>query len=132
MLVGRTLVDTSNWSAEVILINPGSDVVVLPAFSYIGDVVQVSTVSVAGTLSTRPEAAPPGALPPHMEEIVAGSRPSLEMDGCAALTGILHRYSHVFPAPGDPVTGRTHVVCHEIITNEAWPTFLHITGKLAR
>ena len=30
VLVGSTLVDTSNWSAEVLVINPGSDVVVLP------------------------------------------------------------------------------------------------------
>ena len=29
VVVSRTLVDTSNWSAEVLLINPGSDVVVL-------------------------------------------------------------------------------------------------------
>ena len=56
MLVGRTLVDTSNWSAEVFLINPGSDVVVLPAFSCVGDVVQVSAVAVARTMSTQPEA----------------------------------------------------------------------------
>ena len=42
MLGGRTLVDTSNWSAEVLVINPGSDVVVLPPFSCVGDVVQVS------------------------------------------------------------------------------------------
>ena len=31
VLVGRTLVDTSDWSASVLLINPGS--VVFPSFS---------------------------------------------------------------------------------------------------
>ena len=122
VLVGCTLVDTSNWSAEVLLVNPGSDVIVLPAFSYIGDVVQVSAVFVARTLSTRPEAAPPGSLPPHLEEIVTGYYPSLGIDGHAALTDILHRYSHVFPPPpGDPVTGRPHVVRYEIVTNDARP-----------
>ena len=30
VLDGRTLVDTSNWSANVLVINPGSDVVMLP------------------------------------------------------------------------------------------------------
>ena len=45
----------------------------------------------------------------------------LGMDGHASLTDILHRYSHVFPAPGDMVTSRTHVVRHEIITNDAQP-----------
>ena len=39
---GRTLVDTSNWSAKVLVINPGPDVVVLPPFSCVGNVVQVS------------------------------------------------------------------------------------------
>ena len=36
MLVGRTLVNMSNWFAEVLLISPGSDVVVLPAFYCVG------------------------------------------------------------------------------------------------
>ena len=44
VLVGRTLIDTSNWSAEVLVINPGSNVVVLSSFSCVGDVVQVSVV----------------------------------------------------------------------------------------
>ena len=33
VLVGRILVDASEWSASVILVKPGSDVVVLPSFS---------------------------------------------------------------------------------------------------
>ena len=32
---------------------------------------------------------------------------------------LLHRYEHVFPAPGEPVTGRTKSVQHEIITKDA-------------
>ena len=75
VLVGRTLVDTSNWSAEVLLINPGSDVVVLPPFSCVGSVVQVSAVAFARTLSIRPEVTPPGPLPPHLEEIVTAYHP---------------------------------------------------------
>ena len=109
------------WSAEVLVINPGSDVVVLPPFSCVGDVVQVSAVTVARTLSTRPEATLLRPLPPHLKEIVTGSHSSLGADDRAALTDILHKYSHVFPAPGDPGTGRTQVVRHEIETNGAWP-----------
>ena len=96
VLVGRTLVDTSNWSATVLVINPGSDVVVLPS--------QVSAVTVAQTLLIRPEATPHGPLPPHLEDIVAGSHRYLGVDGHSALTNLLHMYNHVFPAPGDPVT----------------------------
>ena len=45
VVVCRTLVDTSNWSAKVLVINPGSDVV-LPPFSCAGSVVQVSAVTI--------------------------------------------------------------------------------------
>ena len=48
--------------------------VVLPAFSCVGDVVQVSVVEVAQTLSTQPEAALPVPLPPHLEEIFLWGR----------------------------------------------------------
>ena len=51
VLVGRTWVDTSNWSAKVLVIDLGSDVVVLPPFSCVGNVVQVSAVTVAQTMS---------------------------------------------------------------------------------
>ena len=37
VLVGRTLVDMSNWYASVLLINLGSDAMVLPSFSCVGD-----------------------------------------------------------------------------------------------
>ena len=78
-------------------------------------------VTVAQTLSIRPEATPHGSLPPHLEDIVAGSHPSLGVDGRVAQTDLLHKYNHVFPAPGDPVTGRIQVVRHEIETNSARP-----------
>ena len=81
----------------------------------------MSAVAVARTLSIRPEAAPPGPLPPHLEEIVTGSHPYLGMDGHTVLTDILHRYSHIFLASGNPVTSRTYVVHHEIIINDARP-----------
>ena len=48
VLDGRTLVDTSNGSAKVLVINPGSDVVVLPPFSCVGDVVQVLRLLLCG------------------------------------------------------------------------------------
>ena len=33
----------------------------------------------------------------------------------------LYRYKHVFPAPGEPVTGRTTSVQHEILTSDSPP-----------
>ena len=57
-----------------------------PRHHSVGDVVQVFAVAVAWTLSTQPEASPPAPLPPHLEEIVTGSHPSLGVDGRASLT----------------------------------------------
>ena len=48
-----------------------------------------------------------GALPDHLEDIVTGSHPSLGEAGRLSLRSLLHRYAHVFPAPGEPVTGYT-------------------------
>ena len=50
VLVGRTLVDSSSWSASVLMVNPSADVIVLPCFSCVGNLVPVSAVSVAPVL----------------------------------------------------------------------------------
>ena len=119
VLVGCTLVDASEWSANVVLVNPDSDVVVLPSFSCVGDLVPVSAVSVAHSAVVSSGVS--RTLPEHMEDIVAGSHPSLGVEGRVMLRNILHQYAHVFPTPGEPVTGRTTASQHEIETNDARP-----------
>ena len=61
------------------------------------------------------------ALADHLEDIVMGSYPSLGEGGRRLLRDLLHRYKHVFPAPGEPVTGRTTSVQHEIQMSDARP-----------
>ena len=75
VLVGRTLADATDWSASVLLINPGSDMVVLPLFSCVGNLVPVSAVSVTRTMVVAQEANRP--LPEHLEDIITGSHHSL-------------------------------------------------------
>ena len=60
-------------------------------------------------------------LPEYLEEIVKGSHPSLGEPGRQLLRDLLLQYRHVFPAPGEPVTGRTSAVQHDIITTDARP-----------
>ena len=60
-------------------------------------------------------------LPDYLEDIVQGSHPSLGESGRQLLRDLLHKYEHVFPAPGEPVTGRTKSVQHEIEINDARP-----------
>ena len=122
MVVGRTLVDASSWSASVLMVNPNAEEIVLPSFAFVGDLVPVSGASVALVdqvlLGDRCE-----ALPDHLEDIVMGSHPSLGEAGRLLFRELLHRYEHVFPAPGEPVpvTGRTTSVQHEILTLDARP-----------
>ena len=115
MDVGRTLVDASLWSAGVLMVNPNAEE--MPSFTFVGDLVPVSAASVA-----LADPALPGevcaALPDHLEDIVAGSHPSLGEAGRLLLQNRLHRYE---PAPREPVTGRTTSVQHEILISDARP-----------
>ena len=85
-----------------------------------GKLVQVSAVSVALADPGMPD---DGCvvLPDHLEEIVMGSHPSLGEAGRRLLCELLHRYKHVFPAQGEPVTGRTTSVQHEILMSDGRP-----------
>ena len=60
---------------------------VLPPISCVGNVVQVSALSIAQAVSIQPEANQIGPLPPNLEDIVAGSHPSLGEEGRTALEG---------------------------------------------
>ena len=120
VVVGRTLVDASSWSASVLMINPNAEEIILPSFACVGDLVPVSAVSVALADMALP-GEECGTLLDHLEDIVTGSHPSLGEAGRSLLRNLLHRYEHVFPAPGEPVTGRTTSVQHEILTSDARP-----------
>ena len=88
----------------------------LPCRTSIGQLVLISAVSVLRSPTNTAV-----VLPEYLEDIVKGSHTSLGDTGCQSLRELLHRYEHVFPAPGEPVTGRTKSVQHEIITKDARP-----------
>ena len=96
-------------------------VTVTPFFLCVGDLVPVSAVSVARSAVVSPGVSQ--TLPEHLEDIVAGSHPSLGVEGRATLRNILHQFTHMFPTPGEPVTGRTTAAQHEIETNDARPVW---------
>ena len=115
VVVGHTLVDASSGFGSVLIVNPNVEVVVLPGLTLIGKLVPVVAISVA-IEDTGPPNNGPVALPEYLEEIVKGSHPSLGDAGRQLLRDLLFRYRHVFPAPGEPVTGRTTKVQHDIIS----------------
>ena len=78
--MGHTLVDASTSSANVLIINPNAEEVVLPCRTSIGQLVLISAVSVA-----RSELR-------YLEDIVKGSHTSLGNTGRQSLRKLLHRY----------------------------------------
>ena len=108
VVVGHTLVEASSRSGSVLMVNPNAEVGVLPSFTCIGKLVPVAVISVA--------LADPGS-----SNDGPGSHPSLGNSGRQLLRDILFHYRHVFPAPGEPVTGRTTSVQHEILTTDTRP-----------
>ena len=72
--MGHTLVDASTPSANVLIINPNVEEVVLPCGSRVGNLVPVSSVSVARSelrLLTNMAV----VLPDYLEDIVRGGIP---------------------------------------------------------
>ena len=120
VIVGHALVDATTPSASVLIINPNAEEVVLPCGSHIGYLVPVLAVSVARSDLQMPIKGT-AVLPDYLEDIVQGSHTSLGDTGRQSLRDLLHRYEHVFPAPGEPVTGRSKSVQHDIETNEGRP-----------
>ena len=120
VVVGHTLVDASTPSANVLIINPNTEEVVLPCGSRVGKLVPILSVSVAQS-ELCPLTNTAAVLPDYLEDIVKGSHTSLGDTGRQSLRYLLHRYKHVFPAPGEPVTGRSKSVQHDIVTKDSRP-----------
>ena len=122
VMVGHTLVDATSQSANVLMINLNEKEVVLPCGSLVGTLVPVLSVSVARSMECVPGART-AELPEYLEDIDRGSHmyTSLGESGRQSLRDLLHKYEHVFPAPGEPVTGRSKSVQHEIEINNARP-----------
>ena len=93
---------------------------VLMVLTFIGKLVLVAAISVAME-DTGPSVHDPNELLEYLEEIVKGSHPSLGEPDRQLLRDLLLRYRHVFPAPGEPVTGRTSTLQHDILTTDTRP-----------
>ena len=71
VVVGHTLVDASASSANVLIINPNAEEVVLPCRTSIGQLVLISAVSVARSELCLPTNTAV-VLPEYLEDIVKG------------------------------------------------------------
>ena len=75
----------------MLIVNPNAEVVVLPSFTCIGKLVPVAAILVALEDLGYPSNGL-AALPDYLEEIVAGSHPSLGDAGRQLLRDLLFRY----------------------------------------
>ena len=75
----------------VLMVNPNAEEIVLPSFTFVGDLIPVSAVSMALADSALLEEEC-DTLPDHLEDIVTGSHPSLGEAGRRLLRNLFHQY----------------------------------------
>ena len=109
VVVGHILVDASSGSGSVLIVNPNAEVVVLPGLTLIGKLVPVAAISVA-IEDTGPPNNGPVALPETWRRLSKAltrhwvTQAENFCETCCLVTSMF------FPAPGEPVTGRTKTV----------------------
>ena len=120
LIVGRTLVDPSGWKVPVLVSNFGQETVVVNPFTEVGMIAQVTAIqSVTDDRAQRRGAT--GELPHHLRDLVDQTSGDLDGDQRRRLAEVLLEYADIFPVPGDPLTGHTDAVEHDINTGDRPP-----------
>ena len=95
VVVGHTLVDASTPSANVLIINPNAEEVVLSCGSRVGKLVPILSVSVAQS-ELCPLMNMAAVLPDYLEDIAKGSHTSLGDTGRQSLRDHAHIFVHTY------------------------------------
>ena len=120
LIVGRTLVDPSGWKVPVLVSNFGQETVVVNPFTEVGMIAQVTAIqSVTDDAGRRRGAV--GELPLHLRDLVDQTSGDLDGDQRRRLAEVLLEYADIFPIPGEPLTGHTDAVEHDIHTGDRPP-----------
>ena len=120
LIVGRTLVDPSGWKVPVLVSNFSQETVVVSPFTEVGMIAQVTAIqSVTDDRVQRRGVA--GELPHHLRDLVDQTSGDLDGDQRRLLAEVLLEYADIFPVPGDPLTGHTDAVEHDINTGDRSP-----------
>ena len=113
LVVGRTLVDPSEWRVLVLVSNFGQETVIVEPFSEIGMISQVSAIQPVMDQPSRPSC-DPLMLPDHLQGLL--DQTSHDLDGSTLL-----QFVDLFPVPGSALTGHTDAVEHTIDTGNSTP-----------
>ena len=120
LIVGRTLVDPSGWKVPVLVSNFSQETVVVSPFTEVGMIAQVTAIqSVTDDRVQRRGVT--GELPHHLRDLVDQTSGDLDGDQRRRLAEVLLEYADIFPVPGDPLTGHTDAVEHDINTGDRSP-----------
>ena len=120
LIVGRTLVDPSGWKVPVLVSNFSQETVVVNPFTEVGMITQVTAIQSVADDRIRPRGVT-GELPHHLQDLVDQTSGDLDGDQRRRLAEVLLEYADIFPVPGDPLTGHTDAVEHDINTGDRSP-----------
>ena len=120
LIVGRTLVNPSGWKVPVLVSNFSQETVVVNPFTEVGMITQVTAIQSVVDDGIRPRGAA-GELPYHLQDLVDQTSGDLDGSQRHRLAEVLLEYADIFPVPGDPLTGHTDAVEHDINTGDRSP-----------
>ena len=120
LIVGRTLVDPSGWKVPVLVSNFSQETVVVSPFTEVGMIAQVTAVQSVTDDRIRLRGVT-GELPHYLRDLVDQTSGDLDGDQRRRLAEVLLEYADIFPVPGDPLTGHTDAVEHDINTGDRSP-----------
>ena len=120
LIVGRTLVDPSGWKVPVLVSNFGQETVMVNPFTEVGMIAQVTAIQSVTDEGVR-RCGASGELPLHLQDLVEQTSGELDGDQRRRLAEVLLEYTDIFPIPGEPLTGHTDAVEHDIHTGDRPP-----------
>ena len=120
LVVGRTLVNPSQWRVPVLMCNFSQDTVMVEPFSEVGMVTQVSAIQ---AVMETTDWSPCGieSLPMHLRDLLDRTSRDLDYVQQCQLVGVLLRCADLFPTPGSTLTGHMDAVEHEIDAEDGSP-----------
>ena len=119
LIVGRTLVDPSQWKVPVLVSNFSQETIVVDPFTEVGMITQVTAIQCVAEPPQQPHTT--GALPRHLQDLVEQMCRDLDPAQRRRLAAVLLKYSDIFPVPGAPLTGHSDAVEHDINTGDRPP-----------
>ena len=116
LIVGRTLVDPSGWKVPVLVSNFSQETVVVSPFTEVGMIAQVTAIQ-----SVTDDRLQRRGVTGELRDLVDQTSGDLDGDQRRRLAEVLLEYADIFPVPGDPLTGHTDAVEHDINMGDRSP-----------